>query len=121
MAAWPPSLPPMLIQGYSATHNPLVLETEMESGPKRRTRMSEHFITNGVGSMILNKSQMYALGEALSLAKDGADWMTGAPIDVGGGPLPHRIRVTGYQINVVTPGITWRAIIWWETDERKLV
>lgn len=120
MPAWPSTLPPMLVQGYNANDEWSVLETPMESGPMRRTRMSSHFMTTGIGTLMLNKAQMSTLVTALNGAKSGADWFTGMPLDMGGGPVAHRARITTYQLAVVVPGSLWRAMLWWESDERKL-
>jgi hypothetical protein len=118
MATWPVTLPDILVQGYSATNQWNILETTMESGPKRRTRMSAHYMINGVGNLMLDKTQMAALYATLDAANDGADWITGVRLDMGQGPAAHRARITGFQVNVVVPELYWRAILWWETDER---
>ena len=118
---WAEVLPDMLVQGYNASHRWNVLETQMESGPKRRTRMSAHYMINGTGTLMLNKAQMDELYNVLDAANDGADWISNVRLDMGGGPKEHRARITGFQVNVVVPNILWRAILWWETDERILV
>lgn len=115
---WPATLPAIMVQGYSAAHQWNQLVTPMESGPQRRVRLSAHYLISGSGSMVLDKSQVADLYAVLDAAKDGADWIDGVPLDMGGGAKNHRARITALQIAVVVPRTTWQATVQWETDER---
>lgn len=118
MAVWPASLPPALVQGYNFSDKRLTVETPMESGPPRRAQLSTHFISNGTMNLALDATQLTALRDVLDVSSGGTEWLTGCPLDAGTGPAAHRIRVTGFQVNVMVPERLWRAIVWFETDER---
>lgn len=118
MSVWPASLPAPELSSYNAKDKLPVIETEMSSGPPRRTRISAHFMTRGNMEMTLNASQMSAFETMLDDSNHTADWITGCPIDTGGGVTDHRIRITAVDRQVVIPpNQVWKVKLAFETDE----
>lgn len=118
MSVWPASLPAPELSSYNAKDKLPIIETEMSSGPPRRTRLTAHFMTRGQITMTLNASQMSAFEQMLEDSNHTADWITGCPIDTGGGLTDHRIRITSVQRQVaVPPNKIWTVTVAFETDE----
>lgn len=118
MSTWDATLPVPLLSSYHNSDTLPVLKTEMESGPPRRVRYSDHYMTRGQMSMVLDSTQMAAFKAMLDACNLSADWLTGCPIDTGGGLTPHRIRMTSVQRKVlVPPDKTWSVTVAFETDE----
>ena len=118
MSAWPGSLPPPILSSFHNRDTLPIIKTEMSSGPPRRTRVTSHKMTRGQISMVLNPTQMADFQQMLIDSNQTADWITGCPIDTGGGLTPHRIRITSVQRKVtLPPDKLWSVTIAFETDE----
>lgn len=118
MSAWPASLPAPQLSSFTARDTLPIMKTQMESGPPRRTRLSAHYMTRGQITMHLNASQMGDFEQLLTDSNQSADWITGCPIDTGGGLKDHRIRITSVQRKVeLPPDKLWKVIVAYETDE----
>lgn len=118
MATWPGTLPAPQLSSYHNSDLLPVLKTEMESGPPRRTRYSAHYMTKGQITMTLDPTQLAAFRQLMSDSNHGTDWITGTPVDTGGGLVNHRIRITSVQRKVLLPpDKLWNVTIAFETDE----
>jgi hypothetical protein len=120
VSTWPSSLPTPELKSYTSADNFNVIRTEMESGPPRQARRSAHFMTTGSFSLTLTKAQMLTFQGVIADSNFGADWITGTPIDSGGGNLPHRIRMLGVSRKVLFPqdGL-YKLTVKFETDDHK--
>ena len=117
MATWPAGLPHPLVSGYNATDKWRTLETQMESGPPRRTQLTGHYLITGTGTMVLDATQSATFRAFMESTKSGTEWVTGVPVDVGLGIETKRARITAVQYAVVTPLTHYRVVYWWETDD----
>ena len=118
MASWPSGLPAPLLSSYNNRDQLPVLETAMESGPPRRVRYSNHYMTTGSMSLTVNLSQATALQSMLDSSNLGSDWITGCPIDTGTGLKNHRVRITSVMRKVLKPpDQLWQFTLAFETDE----
>lgn len=119
MSVWPGTLPPPELSSYHNSDRYNTIKTEMESGPPQKVRFSTHFTTTGQLTMTLDPSQMAAFQSMLTNSHHTADWITGCPIDTGGGLANHRIRITSVQRKVaLPPDKLWKVTVSFETDER---
>ena len=118
MATWPVSLPDPILNSYHSADVFPVLKTEMQSGPPRRTRYSDHYLTTGQLTMVVNSTQAGTFQQLLDDSNLGTDWITGCPIDTGTGLKNHRIRITSVQRKVLTPPDQhFQITVSFETDE----
>lgn len=118
MATWPAGLPaPMLTSYHNADTFPHIT-TRMQSGPSRRTRYSNHYMTTGQMTLTVDQTQAIALQGLIDSSNLGTDWITGVPLDTGTGLKDHRVRLSSVQRKVIkSPDIYWQFTLSFETDE----
>lgn len=118
MPAWPSGLPVPILSSYHVSDTLPVLRTNMQSGPPRAVRYSNHYLSQGQLTLVVNATQLAAIKGMMNDSNLGTDWITGTPIDTGGGLTGHRIRVRSIQRKVlVPPDVTWSVTISFETDD----
>jgi len=119
MASWPPQLSNLILSGYSATDDMPFIETPMETGPIRRTRLTSYHMTDIRGSLVLeNQTQANAFRQLLKDSNYGADWITGVPLDTGTGVVARRARLVSPSWTVLVPGKMWSVSMTIETDDQ---
>lgn len=119
MATWPATLPTPLLEGYSAADAPVLIRTQMASGPQRVALTSAHYMTAGQAALILDATQCDTLRSFIAGALAyGANWIDDMPLDTGQGVFDHRARISGLNWSVINPGVTWKVAFAFETDER---
>lgn len=119
MATWPPILPVPLLEGYSATDEPQIIRTSMSSGPQRVSLTSTHYMTAGSASIVLDGTQTDALRNFIAGAlAHGANWVDDFPLDTGQGVFEHRTLLGGFIWRILVPGVAWKVLFEFETDER---
>jgi len=118
MSAWPSGLPAPQLKNYTNTDLYNVIRTDMESGPPRQARRSSHYMTVGTFTLTLTSAQMASFQSAVVASNYGTDWLTGVPLDTGGGNQPHRIRLLKVTRKTVFPqDARYELTVNFETDE----
>jgi len=118
MAAWIGTLGPPLITTTSQ-HQPRMIVTQMESGPIRRTLLTNDDTTKGSATFIWDLAQKTAWeGLFSSTLRKGVYPVDDFPLDLGGGTTGHRAYLSDPKQVTLVPNITWQVTVDFETDER---
>ena len=118
MAAWIGSLGSPLITTTSQ-HQPRMIVTQMESGPVRRTLLTNDDTTKGSATFVWDLTQKVAWeGYFSSTIKKGTLPVDDFPLDLGGGTTGHRTYLSDPKQITLVPGITWQVTVDFESDER---
>ena len=115
--AWPPSLPPLLQEGYSHSVQAAVIETEVAAGPSRRKRISSDNINIVRGSVYLENETAVQTWWAHwdGEANHGASWFD-MPIVTQGVNVVHEVRINNPTLARMGRG--WRLSLDIETRDR---
>jgi hypothetical protein len=120
MSAWPSGLPSPEIKSYKNADKFNVIRTDMESGPPRQSRRSAHYMSSGSFTLTLTSAQMTIFRTVIVDSNSGADWITGVPLDTGGGNQPHRMRIIGVSHKLLKPqSELYSLTVKFETDEHE--
>ena len=118
MPTWPATLPAPMTESYSTVDQFPVLQTEMQSGPPRLTRYSNHYLTTGNAELVMDSTQYAIFRQLLIDSNLGTDWITDTPIDTGGGHVNHRIRIRQVERRCINqPDNYWQISLVYETDD----
>jgi hypothetical protein len=96
-----------------------MIVTKMESGPLRRTLMTNDDTTSGSAAFIWDLAQKTAWETLFSSTiKKGTIPIDDFPLDLGGGTTGHRAYLSDPKQQTLVPNVTWKITIGFETDER---